>query len=102
MTNPLLAGLQPTHPGEILREDILPAINKPKAEIARALRVSRQQLYDILNEKKPISSQMALRLGKLFGMSAEAWLRMQAAYDLATQAAGMEEELAMIPQLRAA
>ena len=102
MTNSLLAGLKPTHPGEILREDVLPALGKSKAEIARALRISRQQLYDILNEEKPISSQMALRIGKLTGTSPEMWLRMQCAYELAVQSRRMAGELARIPVLKAA
>ncbi|HEX2764920.1 MAG TPA: HigA family addiction module antitoxin [Allosphingosinicella sp.] len=102
MTNQLLRGLAPTHPGEILREDVLPALGKPKTEIARALHVSRQQLYDILNEEKPITSQMALRIGKLTGSSPEMWLRMQCAYDLATLEPRMADELAQIPVLEAA
>lgn len=71
----------PTHPGEMLREDILPAVGKPKAEIARLLGIPRQQLYDILDEKKPVSPAVAVRLGKLFGNDAGLWIRMQGAYD---------------------
>ncbi len=102
MTNSLLKGLRPTHPGEVLREDVLPALNMPKTEIARALRVSRQQLYDILGEKKPVTSQMALRLAKLLGTTPESWLRMQDAYDLALQADSLADELDKIPMLAAA
>ncbi len=71
----------PTHPGELLREDILPAIGMGKSEVAQALGISRQHLYDILNEKKPVSPEVAARLGKAFGDGAGVWLRMQAAYD---------------------
>lgn len=102
MTNRLLRGLRPTHPGEMLREDVLPALRVTKAQIARDLRVSRQQLYDILGEKKPITPQMALRLAKLLGTSAESWLRMQHAYDLAMQAQAIAEDLEQIPTLEAA
>ncbi len=102
MTNSLLRGLKPTHPGEILREDVLPALGISKAEIARNLRVSRQQLYDILGEKKPVTPQMALRLAKLLSTSAESWLRMQHAYDLAVQAPDMADELRRIPTLEPA
>jgi len=102
MTNPLLKGLAPTHPGEILREEVLPALGRPKTEIARALHVSRQQLYDILKEQKPITSQMALRIGRLTRTSPEMWLRLQCAYDLATLAPKMAEELELIPVLKAA
>jgi antitoxin HigA-1 len=71
----------PTHPGELLREDILPAISIGKSQLAQALGISRQHLYDILNEKKPVSPEVAVRLGKAFGDGAGVWLRMQAAYD---------------------
>jgi addiction module HigA family antidote len=87
MTNPMTAALAPIHPGELLSEDILPAIGKPKAEIARLLGVSRQHLYDILGQRKPVTSQMALRLAKIFGTSPEMWLRLQQAYDLRIEAA---------------
>src|ERR1700741_636300 len=82
MTNKLMSGLPPTHPGELLREDVLPALNKPKAVIARLLEVSRQTLYDILAEKQDITPAMALRIGKLTGTSPEMWLNMQQSYDL--------------------
>jgi addiction module HigA family antidote len=72
----------PTHPGALLREIVLPAIRASKVEIAAALGVSRQSLYDILAEKQPVSPAMAVRLGKVFDTSAASWLRMQTAYDL--------------------
>ena len=71
----------PAHPGEMLREDILPAIKLGKSALAQALGISRQHLYDILNERKPVSPDVAARLGKAFGDGAGVWLRMQAAYD---------------------
>lgn len=72
----------PTHPGELLREDILPEIGKPKTEVARLLGISRQHLHDILAERKPVSPVIAVRFGKLFGNGAGIWIRMQGAYDL--------------------
>ena len=63
--NPLTAGLRPLHPGELLREDVLPALGRPKTEIARLLGISRQWLYDILEERQPITAPMAVRIGKL-------------------------------------
>ena len=71
----------PTHPGELLREDVLPATGMGKSEFAGAIGISRQHLYDILNEKKPVSPEVAARLGAAFGDGAGVWLRMQAAYD---------------------
>lgn len=102
MSNPLLAGLRPVHPGELLREDVLPAIGRPKTEIAELMHVSRQTLYDILNEKQPITPRMALRVGKLTGTTAESWLRMQEYYDLKIAEAEIAAELEDIPTLQAA
>ncbi len=102
MTNPLVAGLRPVHPGELLREDVLPAVGRPKSEIARLLGISRQTLYDILNEKKPVTPTTALRLARMFGGSAESWVNMQRNYDLKIAEIALAEELAKIPHLKAA
>ncbi len=72
----------PTHPGAFLREIVLPAIRVSKVEIASALGISRQSLYDILTEKQPVTPAMAIRLGIVFDTSSASWLRMQTAYDL--------------------
>jgi len=71
----------PPHPGELLSEDVLPATGKSKSEIARLLGISRQHLHDILSEKKPVSPEVAVRLGKLFGNGPRIWIGMQVAYD---------------------
>lgn len=89
----------PSHPGALL-DDIIPATGKTKVEIAELLGISRQQLYDILREKKPVSPSVAARLGKMFGDGAAVWLRMQAAYD--AWHAEREVDLSKIPTLRAA
>ena len=102
MTNPLVAGLRPMHPGELLREDILPAVGRPKTEIARLLGISRQTLYDILNEKQPVSAGMALRLAKMFGGSAESWTNLQRNYDLKIAERELGDALDAIPRLEAA
>ena len=102
MTNVLLKGLPPMHPGEMLREDVLPALGVGKAAFARALAVSRTMLYDILDERRPVSPQMAFRLGKVLGNGPDLWLKMQATYDLAVMAPRMERELADLPVLAAA
>lgn len=70
----------PSHPGALLAE-IIPPTGRSKVEIAGLLGISRQQLHDIIAERKPVSPQMAARLGKLFGDGAGVWLRMQAAHD---------------------
>ena len=102
MTNPLVAGLRPMHPGELLREDVLPAVGRPKTEIARLLGISRQTLYDILGEKQPVTAGMALRLAKMFGDSAESWINLQRNYDLRIAELELGDVLAEIPRLKAA
>jgi addiction module HigA family antidote len=102
MANPLTKGLRPVHPGELLREDILPAVKRPKTEIARLLGISRQTLYDILNEKQPVTPAMALRLARMFGGSAESWVRMQSNYDLKIAERELGDALDAIPLLEAA
>ena len=100
--NPLLKGLGPIHPGGMLREIVLPALGKSKAEIARLLGVSRQTLYDVLNEKQPITANLALRIGKLVGDGPEIWLRMQQTYDLEIAERVLAKTLKSIPTLHAA
>lgn len=74
--------LEPSHPGALLREFILPDLNRTMTEIARALGISRQLLYSIVNEKAPVTPEVAVRLGKLCGNGSRLWVNMQAAYDL--------------------
>jgi len=99
--NPLLAGLRAIHPGEHLREDVLPALGKPKAEIARLLGVSRWTLDNILNEKRPITAPRALRIGKLCGDGGRIWPALQQAYDLETAERELGPALEAIPRLKA-
>ena len=75
-------GLPPVHPGEILREDILPEIGLSVTATARALGVSRQMVHEILAGRKPLSAVMCLKISRLFGGSPEFWMRLQADYDL--------------------
>jgi addiction module HigA family antidote len=82
----------------LLREDVIPATGRTKSEIAALLGISRQHLYDILNERKPVSVEVAVRLGKLFGDGAGIWTRMQAAYD--TWHAERSVDVSKIPTLK--
>ena len=77
------ASIEPAHPGEILREDILPALSMTKTAIADALGISRQTLYGILSEKQPVTAGMAVRFGKLFGNGIRFWVNLQRDRDLA-------------------
>ena len=91
---------RPTHPGALLREDVIPAVGRPKAEIARLLGISRQHLYDILRERKPVSPEVAVRLARMFGADPLFWVRMQGAYD--TWQAARAVDVSAIPRLTAA
>lgn len=73
---------KPPHPGEILRNDVLPGLGLTVTEAARQLRVTRVALSRVLHAKAAVSSDMALRLAAWLGTSAEVWLRMQVTYDL--------------------
>jgi addiction module HigA family antidote len=89
----------PTHPGALLREDVIPATGRSKAEIARLLGISRQHLHDILAERKPVSPTVAVKLGKLFGDGGGIWLRMQTAHD--AWRAEREVDVSAIPTIGA-
>ncbi len=95
-------GLPPMHPGELLREEILPALDRSKTEIARLLGVSRQTLYDVLKEKQPVTPGMALRLGKLCGNGPDLWLNLQKRYDLHQAERELGEKIKDIPTLEVA
>lgn len=73
---------KPVHPGEILRHDVLPAIGLSVSEAARQLGISRQQLHRVLACTHPITTEMALRIGKFAGNGPGLWLRLQQNYDL--------------------
>jgi len=74
--------LPPIHPGEILREDVLPSVGLSVTAAAQSLGVSRQMLHGILAGRKPLSAVMCLKIARLFGGSPELWVRLQATYDL--------------------
>ena len=75
-------GMPPIHPGEIIKEDILPSVGLSVTAAAKALGVSRQMLHGILAGRKPLSAVMCLKVARLFGGSPEVWIRLQASYDL--------------------
>jgi len=72
----------PTHPGAVQREDVLPVIDMPQSRIAELLGVNRLTISQLLHEHRALSPDMAMRLEKLLGTSAESWLRMQQAVEL--------------------
>ena len=97
--------LPPVHPGEILREDILPEVGLSVTAAAKALGVSRQMVHDILAERKPLSAIMCLKVARLLGSTPEFWMRLQADYDLKKAAQNkkvMERVAQIIPAKRQA
>ena len=86
----------PIHPGEILREEVLPALGLSVSEAARRLGISRQQLHRVLACTHPITTETALRIGKFAGNGPGLWLRMQQAYDLWYAEQRMKNELSKI------
>ncbi len=90
----------PTHPGAILREDILPSLaGTSVSAFARSLGVSRQTLHAVLAERSGVSAEMALRLGTLLGNGAQLWLDMQSKYDLWQAEAKLHDELNQMKRL---
>jgi addiction module HigA family antidote len=73
---------KPTHPGAVLREDVLPELGWTQGELANHLMVSRQTVSDLLHERKSITAEMAIRISRAVGGTPESWLRMQEAVDL--------------------
>ena len=90
----------PTHPGAVLREDVLPAFGITVTAMADHLRITRQQLHRVLAEDSGVSPEMALRLGKLCGNGEGLWIRMQEAHDLWHARQRIGEEVDAIPTLR--
>ncbi len=96
------AAWEPTHPGELLREEVLPALRLTVTDAAAKLGVSRQTLHAVLSERASVTPEMAARLGKLCGNGAGLWLRMQQARDLWRVERDLATELKKIPTLRPA
>lgn len=93
---------RPTHPGEMLREDFLPDYELSVAQLAVAVGVSRQSINELLRGRRSVSPEMSLRLGRLFGTSAEFWLNAQRAVDLWDAAQAIKKDVAKIKPLRTA
>lgn len=102
MPKTLRSALPPMHPGELLREDIIPALGVPLQDIARALGVSRQALHSILTGRAAVSPLMALKLGKLCGNGPDLWMNLQTRFDLAHTAETRRAEIDAVPHLHAA
>lgn len=92
----------PSHPGEFLREETLPAFHLTPAQAARDLGISRQLLHALLCEKIGVSADLALRLGRLTGSGPEIWMRLQEIYDLWHARQRIGDALEAVPEHKAA
>jgi addiction module HigA family antidote len=72
----------PIHPGEALREDFLPDAGLTQSDAAARLKMSFRRLNEIINERRRVTPDTALRLGRLFGQSPEFWMQLQVRWDL--------------------
>ena len=93
---------RPTHPGEMLREDFLQDFKLTVSGLAINVGVSRQSINELLRERRGVSPEMALRLGRLFGNSPEFWLNAQRAVDIWDAAKSIKNDIARIEPLSAA
>ena len=73
---------KPTHPGELIREDLLPELGMSQNQLARLIGVSRRIISDIVNEHRRVTPDLAFRLARVFNSTPEMWLNMQQAVDL--------------------
>ena len=94
--------MPPVHPGQILRDDVLPTLMLSVSEVARQLGVSRQTLHRIMAGTHSITPEMAVRLGKFCGNGPRLWLAMQQAYDLWHAERRLRDEIEKIPSHAAA
>ncbi len=94
--------MRPVHPGNILRDDVLPALNVSVTQAAEELGVSRQLLHGILAERLPISAEVAVRLGKWCGNGAYFWHALQSDYDVWRASTRLAKTVRRIPTRKAA
>ena len=93
---------KPTHPGAVLREDVLPELGWTQAEFANRLKVSRQTVSQLLHEDKAVTAEMAIRLASAVGGTPESWLSMQQAVDLWEAGIKFKSNPALAPLFRQA
>ena len=94
--------MPPIHPGEVLREEFLEPLGISAYALAKALHVSRPTINDLTLERRGITANLALRLGRYFGTTPNFWLNLQMHYDLRCQQQALEADLAAIEPLKRA
>ena len=93
---------KPTHPGAVLREDVLPELGWTQVELANRLMVSRQTVSHLLHEQKAVTADMAIRISSAVGGTPESWLSMQQAFDLWEAGIKFKSNPALAPLFRQA
>ena len=89
----------PTHPGEMLLEEFLLPMGITQRELAEAIHVPYQRINEIINGRRGITPNTALRLAKFFGMSADFWMNLQLRWELYLAQQTEEKELKTIRPL---
>ena len=91
-------GLPPIHPGEYIRE-ALEDLGMTQAALAKSLGVSAMRISYLVREERPVTAELALRLGQAFGQSPQYWLNLQADYDLKIAKATFKDSLRHVREL---
>ena len=89
---------RPTHPGELLREEILQAANLTQAELAKRLSISRRAVGELLRERRALTADLACRLAQVFKTSPAFWMNLQQQYELRLAEKEMGAEIASLPR----
>ena len=85
--------IRPVHPGEVLQEDFMQPLGLSQYALAKALHVYPRRINEIVQGKRAITADTALRLARFFGTSAEVWMNLQALYDLETAKDALENQV---------
>ncbi|MCL1798730.1 MAG: HigA family addiction module antitoxin [Eggerthellaceae bacterium] len=97
--NNMMTERRPTHPGEMLREEYMPDYSLTVRELARRIGVSRQSVNELIRERRGLSTEMAVRLARLFGDSPQSWLNLQRNVDLWDAENNLRSELECIESI---
>lgn len=92
--------LAPVHPGEVLRETVLPALGKSAHDVAAVLEVDACAFAAVVDGRAPVTADLALRLGKLCGNGPDVWLSLQSAFDLRAAEPAARDAVGRIPTLQ--
>jgi|CXWK01.1.fsa_nt_gi addiction module HigA family antidote len=91
------ADVGPSHPGEILREDLLPYYRLSVADLAQKLDMTSEQAADLVAERTGIDTALAARLGKVFALCPRYWLALQLQYDLWHKTSAVDDDANILP-----